>query len=370
VSEEALRFFIENVPDYAIFMLDPEGRVATWNAGAERIKGWAADEIVGQHFSRFYPAEDVARGKPAAELEIASREGSYEDEGWRVRKDGSLFWASVVINAVRSPQGELLGFGKVTRDLTQRRKMEERRLALAAREEGLRAREELLVVTAHELRTPIAALQLHAELVRRAVEREGAPGERFIERVKRLQHSATRLSRLVDAVLRVATLEPRQVVLERRTLDLREVVERVIQEHGADIASAGCEVGLEAGPPAVVTGDRPLLDVLVTNLLANALKYGARQPVSFRVELHGDRATITVADRGIGIAAERQPTLFGRFSRGVSSRHYGGLGLGLWTVRTIAEAHGGAVRVSSQAGRGATFEVELPARAKAPAQAH
>lgn len=367
-DEGMLQLFVDSVRDYAIFLIDTEGRVATWNKGAERMKGWLADEIIGQHFSIFYPPEERAHGTPRRALEHAARDGRSEDEGWRVRKDGTLFWADVVITAVRKPTGELLGFVKVTRDLTRRKKAEEERLALAAREEGVRAREELLVIAAHELRTPIAALQLHADLVRRAADREGAASEHVGDRIRRLQHAATRLSRLVDAVLRVATLEPQQIALERRRIELRELIEHVVREHAADIASSGSTVLLEPGPPAEVSGDRGLLEVLVANLLANALKYGARQPVSFRVVGRGDRASITVVDRGIGIAAERQPALFSRFSRAVSSRHYGGLGLGLWTVRTIAEAHGGSARVTSEAGLGSTFDVDLPTAEGAPAQ--
>src|ERR1700744_5246040 len=124
-SEERFKLLVESVRDYAIFMLDPSGQVLTWNAGAERFKGYRANEIIGQHFSRFYPAEEVARGLPEHELQVASKEGTFEDEGWRVRKDGTLFWANVVITAMRDGQGELVGFAKVTRDLTQRRAHEE-----------------------------------------------------------------------------------------------------------------------------------------------------------------------------------------------------------------------------------------------------
>jgi PAS domain S-box-containing protein len=360
-DDSVFQLFVESVREYAIFMLDPRGYVTTWNAGAERMKSWRADEIIGQHFSVFFPPEEVARGKPDYELEHAAREGRFEDEGWRVRKDGTQFWADVVITAIRTPAGQLVGFGKVTRDLTQRKKAEDERLALAAREEGVRVREELLVIAAHELRTPIAALQLHADLVRRAVDREGGPGEHLGARVRRLQHSATRLSRLVDAVLRVAALEPDKISLERRRLELRELVEGVIEDHAPDIASAGCSALLEPGAPVELDGDRGLLEVLVANLLTNALKYGARQPVSLQISSSAGRASVKVTDHGIGIDAERLPTLFTRFSRAVSPRHYGGLGLGLWTVRTIAEAHGGSVRATSEIGRGATFEVELPA---------
>jgi len=368
MESDAFRLFVESVADYAIFMLDPAGRIATWNRGAERIKGYSASEIVGQHFSLFYLPEDIAAGKPGWELEEAAREGRVEDEGWRVRKDGTRFWASIIITAVRSAKGELLGFGKVTRDLSQSKRAEQERLAVAARDEGLRAREELLVIAAHELRNPIAALQLNADLVCRLAERRdrgdgGDHQERLADRVRHLHHSATRLSRLIDAVLRVAILlEPREIKLDRRALELRALVGAVIEDNRADAASAGCAVEVEPGLPVVAVGDRALLEVAVGNLLANALKYGPKQPVTLRVELRGERAILSVRDRGSGIPAERQAGLFDRFSRGgVSTRQYGGLGLGLWTVRAIAEAHGGAVRVASQAGEGSTFEVDLPA---------
>ncbi|HEY8207134.1 MAG TPA: PAS domain S-box protein [Myxococcaceae bacterium] len=135
-EQERFRLLVASVKDYAIFMLDPAGRVATWNAGAERIKGYRADEIIGQHFSRFYPQADVLAGKPDYELEVAGREGRFEDEGWRLRKDGTRFWANVIITALRDPSGRLTGFGKVTRDLTERHRLEEERLRLA-RGEGL-----------------------------------------------------------------------------------------------------------------------------------------------------------------------------------------------------------------------------------------
>ena len=130
-SEERFRLMVENVKDYAIFMLDPDGRVASWNAGAERIKGYKAEEIIGQHFSRFYSSEDIARGKPQRELEIAIAEGRVEDEGWRVRKDRSLFWANVVITAIYNEQNRLVGFAKVTRDLTEQRKVQACRLPIS-----------------------------------------------------------------------------------------------------------------------------------------------------------------------------------------------------------------------------------------------
>jgi PAS domain S-box-containing protein len=148
-QEEVLRarealLLIESVLDYAIFRLDPAGLVVSWNPGAERVKGYRADEIVGQHFSRFYPPEDVQAGKCERELAIASREGRYEDEGWRVRKDGSRFWAGVILSAIRDARGELIGFAKVTRDLTEHRRIEDERVRLAHAEEANRLKDQII----------------------------------------------------------------------------------------------------------------------------------------------------------------------------------------------------------------------------------
>ena len=136
-SEERFKLLVGSIRDYAIFMLDPKGHVLTWNAGAERFKGYRADEIIGQHFSRFYPPEALERRLPEHELQVASKTGVFEDEGWRVRKDGSLFWANVVTTAMRDGEGKLVGFAKVTRDLTQRRQLESERLARATVEAQL-----------------------------------------------------------------------------------------------------------------------------------------------------------------------------------------------------------------------------------------
>src|SRR5262249_15029824 len=140
--EERFRLLVESIKDYAIFMLDADGLVSTWNVGAQRIKGYTADEIIGQHFSVFYPETDVRAAKTAEELAIAAREGRFEEEGWRLRKDGSRFWANVIITALRDRTGKLVGFAKVTRDLTDRRKLEQERLQLAHAQEALRLRDE------------------------------------------------------------------------------------------------------------------------------------------------------------------------------------------------------------------------------------
>jgi PAS domain S-box-containing protein len=206
-SEERYRLLVESVKDYAIYMLDPEGHVVTWNEGAQRIKGYTAEEILGRHFSAFYPPEDGAAGKPQRLLEAAARDGRVEDETWRVRKDGSRFWADVVVTALRDPEGRLRGFAKVTRDLTERRRNEEQarqlareQIARAAAEEQVQARDQFLSIASHELRTPLHPLQLQIQLLLRLA-RAGTlasqPPDRLVAMLETCERSVKQFARLV-----------------------------------------------------------------------------------------------------------------------------------------------------------------------------
>ncbi|HEX2476870.1 MAG TPA: PAS domain S-box protein, partial [Lacipirellulaceae bacterium] len=193
-SEERLRLMIESVKDYAIFMLDPDGCVTTWNAGAERIKGYTADEIVGKHFSIFFTSEDLAEGKPARELRVAASAGRFEDEGWRVRKDKSHFWANVIITALRDKEGTLRGFVKITRDMTERRQAEALRIAD-------RQKNEFLAMLAHELRNPLAPIRNGVQLLK-MLRDEAA----IHETTEMMERQVTQLVRLVDDLMDVSRI--------------------------------------------------------------------------------------------------------------------------------------------------------------------
>jgi PAS domain S-box-containing protein len=361
---ELLRAIVESVRDYAIFALDPAGRIATWNPGAEAIKGWRAEEIIGQHFSVFYPSEDVLAGKPDAELRAAGAYGRFEDEGWRVRRDGSRFWANVIITALRTADGRLRGFAKVTRDFTERRAAEEteRRLlaetaARRAAQEAVAARDEFLAVAGHELRTPLTALLFHADTLARSAASlppEGAA------RAAKVARSARRIARLVDELLDVTRITGGRLALEREPTDLAEVARDVVLRNAEPAALAGSPLRLHAPRPVHGSWDAGRIEQVAEALVANALKYGRGQPVDLRVEVDGATARLVVRDRGIGIAAADQARIFERFERAASARHYGGLGLGLWIVRQIVDAHGGRIGVESAPGAGSTFTVELP----------
>jgi PAS domain S-box-containing protein len=359
LSEERFRLLVQGVRDYAIFMLDPAGRVVTWNEGAARINGYTASEIIGQHFSRFYPEEDVRAGKCDRELEIASGEGRYEEEGWRVRKDGTRFWSSVVITALRDANGALMGYGKVTRDLTQRRRLEEERVRLMQAEESIRLRDDFLSIASHELKTPLTALQLQLQGLAPKV---GALDPALVPRFERAIRSGQRLSDLIEALLDVSRIATGRFELKREVFDLGESVRELVDRLRDSAAKSGCELLVNA--PAGIAGawDRLRVEQVLVNLLSNAIKYGAGHPVRIEVAREGPDALIEVCDDGPGIREEDLARIFGRFERASSIRHYGGLGLGLYVAREIVEAHHGSVSAHNSSHGGAVFLVRLPIR--------
>jgi PAS domain S-box-containing protein len=347
-SEERFRMLLESVHDYAIYMLDTDGRIVSWNVGAERSKGYTADEILGQHFRVFYPPERQAEQHPEHELEIAKREGHYEEEGWRIRKDGTRFWANVVITTVYDSHGDHVGFAKVTRDITERRRLaEERELAaeaLAQANEELEAvndrlrqvaddQSQFLAVTAHELRTPVGVLGGSAELLDKHWQ-ELTDEERG-DILHGMSTSAARLRRLLGDLLTASRLERR--VLELHPSAVR--VDSVVHDAVAAVrrTNPDVEVSVVGTPDVEVLADRERLAQSLDNLIGNALRHGA-SPVQVSVQPQPATVEIRVSDLGPGVAAEMQPRLFERFATGDSK---GGTGLGLFIVRELARAQGG-----------------------------
>jgi PAS domain S-box-containing protein len=357
MAEEGFRLLVEAVKDYAIFMLDPTGHVLTWNAGAERIKWFSAEEIVGQHFSRFYPREDVVAGKCEYELEVASRDGRFEDEGWRVRKDGSMFWANVVITAVHDRTGRLVGFAKVTRDLSERRRLEQEQIRVAQAQEAIRLRDEFLSIASHELKTPLTVMQLQLEGLR---ERRDGVDARTATKIDRAARNCERLLDLVDALLDVSRIATGRFELNRRRFDLADVVREVSEQLHDSADKAGCELRVRVDGAAPGTWDHLRVQQVLTNLVSNALKYASGAPVDIALSQRRGRAVVEVRDRGPGIPDADLPRIFERFERAAPTKHYGGLGLGLYVARQIVEAHGGAIDAQNDPAGGAVFTFELP----------
>ena len=359
-SEERFRLLIEAVKDYAVFMLDTQGRVASWNPGAQRIKGYRADEIIGEHFRIFYTAESRQRQWPDEELRRARDEGRYEEEGVRIRKDGTTFWANVVITPMRDSAGVLRGYAKVTRDLTDRKRIE-------SLESSERQMQEFLAVLAHELRNPLAPISNALNLLARKPTAD--PSEIWVRDV--LQRQTGQLSHLVDDLLDVSRITRAALVLDRKAVDLRTLVRQA-----ADASTQWFEQRrhtLEVRVPGerlVVEGDEVRLSQVVQNLLHNAAKY---TPDGGSIELEAWRedgdAVIRVADNGIGMTADTLNSAFDLFKQAHQGldRSQGGLGVGLTLVERLVKMHGGSVAAKSEGpGRGSEFLVRLPLKPEQP----
>ena len=356
-SEERFRALVSSVKDYAIFMLDPSGRIESWNAGAERTKGYTADEIIGEHMSRFYTPEDLARGLPATLLAQAQRDGRVEIEGWRVRKDGTRFWADVVITALIDDHGRLTGYAKVTRDLTERLRAQEEQLRLAQAEEAVRLRDEFLSIAAHELRTPLSAVQLQLQGLLEVPE---GLDPRIRARVERACRSGDRLVTLVDTLLDVSRITTGSLTLVPSVFDLTVAVEEVVERFREHAARAHSPVTVRSTGPLLGSWDRLRIEQVVTNILANALKYASGTPVDIRLTGTDGDVTILIADGGPGIPESEWERIFRRFERAAPMRNFGGLGLGLYVARQIVEAHGGTIDLAPGRARGAEFVIRLP----------
>ena len=357
-SEERFRLLVEGVRDYGIFMLDPEGRISSWNAGAERIKGYKIDEVLGKHFSIFYSSEDVASGKPARELEEAIKFGSVEDEGWRVRKDRSLFWASVVITALYDEEKNLRGFAKVTRDMTDRRSMQE--LQFADRQKN-----DFLAMLAHELRNPLAPISTGLQLLKIA----HADDSRLNQTTELMSRQLTHLIRLVDDLLDISRIINGKIGLHKQPVELSTIITRAVEEVQSMVDARGHELMIALPAKSIIVdGDVVRLAQVFSNILANAAKYSANPAqIWLAAERTDEKVIIRIKDNGMGIAADFMPKIFDLFVQADNSleRKQGGLGIGLTLVKRIIELHGGQVHASSGGlGKGSEFVIELPLSAE------
>ena len=354
-GEETFRLLVEGIQDYAVFMLDRDGRIVSWNRGAERIEGYAAREIIDQHIARFYPADAVERNRPEQDLALARAQGRCEDEGWRVRSDGTRYWANVVITALYDDGGDFRGFAVVTRDMTEPRRIE----SLEQRE---RQTNEFLAMLGHELRNPLAAIRNALSLI--GMQSAGESTREWSRNV--IERQATHLTRLVDDLLDVARITSGRIDLRKEPVELNAAVLRAVDacRSAAEARHQILDVRT-ADEHLLVDGDLVRLSQIVINLLNNAIKYtpaGGR--IAVDVARDGDFAVLRVDDTGVGISAELLPRMFDLFVQGERSlaRTEGGLGIGLTIVRKLVMLHGGTVSGRSDGpGKGSEFVVLLPA---------
>lgn len=360
VSQGMFEQLVKSVEDYAIFMLNPEGIVITWNLGAKRIKGYEDYEIIGSSFTRFYSPEDLSTGKPLRGLKKARDEGHFEDEGWRVRKDGTRFWASVVITAIRDEHGTLLGFAKVTRDNTQRRiaeqalqqaknELEQRVLERSAANKELEA---FSYSVSHDLRAPLRHLIGFSLALREdyddKLDEEGKTYLRYIE------EAGQRMEGLIDELLKLSQLTSGPLDIDE--VDLTRLTKEIVAELEALNLAHKVKFIVEDTPQ--VWGDLTLLRVVLYNLLENAVKFSMRadEPeINFGSEMWDGRTVYYVRDNGVGFDTKYADRLFGPFQRLHAKEDFAGTGIGLATCQRILRRHGGRIWADAHAGQGATF---------------
>ncbi len=379
-EEEARRFrlLVESVKDYAIFILDPTGHIATWNTGAERIKGYTATEIIGQHFSIFYPPEVATSGKCERELETAIRDGRYQEEGWRVRKDGTRFWANVTITALQAPAGGLVGFAKVTRDLTDRmqheatlRALAEEKAALAEKSRIQEFQERFIAILGHDLRNPLSAIDMGVSILRQRLEETEeteAEDDTEIRVLDRMKASSRRMSRMIEQILDLTrTRLGGGLGLRPTVMNLARTIHATVEE--LRIAHPTRAIELQCPPSLLGTWDSDRLEQVFSNLIGNAVHYGRPdRPVQIVALDSGDDVIVSVHNDGTPIPQTLQGQLFNPFRRGErDSKAVGtaGIGLGLYISSEIVLAHGGTIELRSTAVEGTTFRVTLPRSALA-----
>lgn len=368
---EKYKLLVDSVEDYAIFLMDPEGYIQTWNKGAEKNKGYKSDEIIGRHFSNFYLERDKLAKKPERELELAKRFGRVEDEDWRVKKDGSKFWANVVITSLYDDDKNLVGFAKVTRNLTERKQHEDalrdanKLLRRQQRElEALNiSKDEFVSLASHQLRTPATGIKQLLGLMLEGFSGELTDEHRAI--IERAYQSNERQLSIVNSLLKVAQIDAGKVILKKQAADLPKLLRTLVQAqiNSFKLRKQSLILNTVEAQTATALIDTDYIRMVLENILDNASKY-TYEKGKIRIKLTQDNDTVYIAisDTGVGINKEDVDRLFKRFSR-VSNKlstSVGGSGLGLYWAYKIVSLHGGLIDVSSIPGKGSTFKVCLP----------
>lgn len=352
------RRLIESVTDYAIYMLDLHGRVSSWNAGAERFKGYREPEVLGRHFSMFYVDEDRRNGKPASILATALRDGRVEDTGWRLRKDGGQFWAHVIVDLVRDDAGQPIGFAKITRDVSERRAADLRLRDLTRSHEDL---EQFVHIASHDLREPLRKVLAFADLL------EVDDGERLSDSGRDSLRSIVSATRRMQGLL-ASLMDLTRVTSEGRTFDPCELRQCAL-DVCSDLQVAAAEKGarIELGELPRIEADAAQMRQLFQNLIQNSIKYsrGDTPPVvRLGAVPDADPAFVSLAceDNGIGFEPQYAERIFGVFQRLHTRDAYGGAGIGLSICRKICSRHGGSIVAEGRPGGGARFLIRLPRR--------
>ncbi len=359
---EQFHILVDSVEEYAIYLLDPNGNVISWNTGAEKIKGYSTEEIVGKNFASFYTADDVAAGKPQRNLREASRRGYIRDQGLRVRKDGSTFEAEVIITALRDDTGKIRGFSKVTRDITDQIRSREFEAEKIVAQKASKAKDDFLAALSHELRTPLTPALAAATYLQDNAEK--LPPE-FVEDVEIIKRNVQLQARLIDDLLDLTRIARGKLHLELEDCDVHRIVENAIEMAHSAIAAKQLNVATELEAKEYhILADCIRLQQVFWNLINNAVKFTS-QGGQITIRTFNDKSErfhLEITDTGIGIEPQRLASLFQPFEQTDPSvtRQFGGLGLGLAISKRLVDLHHGRIEADSR-GRsfGATFKVTL-----------
>ena len=370
-SEERYRLLVEQVTDYGIFMLDEKGRIISWNEGAKRIKGYTEAEIVGKYFSIFYPEEDILTGKPKHELKVAREVGKYEEEGWRLKKDGSKFWANVVITAVHSADGTLVGYSKVTRDLSERKNSEK---ALRESYERYRMLTEELKVTnselsyanqeleqftsivSHDLQEPVRTIKSFLKLMEMKL--SAGEYEQLHTYIDKSTNAANRMKELIQNLLHYSQLSKGS--LKEQEVNVNDLINDALQNLRASVEVSNANIELDCEIEKVY-GDKVQLTQLFQNLISNAIKFTDTENPRVRItaQQDNDQVRFGITDNGIGIAEKDLNKVFDIFRRLNTEKAFPGTGIGLAICKKIVERHRGKIWPQSEKGKGTTFYFTL-----------
>jgi len=367
---ELYKLLVDSVQDYAIFFMDAEGYIQTWNKGAQKNKGYTASEIVGKHFSTFYPQKDKDNRKPERELEHARKHGRVEDEGWRLRKDGSKFWANVVITSLYDNEGTLLGFAKVTRDLTQRKEQEDelRKTNILLKKQQLdlqllnASKDDFISLASHQLRTPATGVKQYIGMLIEGFSGTLETGQQSL--LEKAYESNERQLRIISDLLKVAQVDAGKIIPLKTVTDLDELVSSIIAEQADTFKKRHQNINYQKPEKTVEAKfDSNLIRMVLENIINNASKYSHENTtVSVTLKSKSKTVSIDVKDEGVGILKADIPRLFEKFSRidNDLSTQVGGSGLGLYWAKKIVDLHGGTITMTSLPGEGTTFSIELP----------
>lgn len=361
-SEESYHKMIEEVEDYAILLLDNQGIIRNWNRGAEKIKGYSEKEIVGNHFRIFYPQSDQEAKLPEQLIREATEKGKAIHEGWRVRKDGTKFWGSIVITALHGKDNAITGFSKVTRDLTERKNAEDKLIQYARQLESQNKElQQFAYAAAHDMKEPLRKIQFYNSAILDS-HHANLP-EKEKNYLVRAADAAARMQGLIDDILAFSRIAGKPDQFE--TVDLNAIWKEVLEFLQTGIETA--QAVIETDPLPVIQGIPVQLRQLFANLLSNSLKYSKKELTPHirlkcqRLEPAETGYLIAMEDNGIGFPPEYADKIFEMFQRLHGREEYPGTGIGLAICKKIVENHHGTIRAQGQPGEGARFEVYLPA---------